>query len=121
MKHLLGPVCPACEEKLKLAHPRLQDWFHLVKGSYPDIHVSWSFRSQAEQDGLFRRGVTKLKWPESRHNQQPSEAIDLFQITSAGIGIFDPVAMRRIYGKFNEGVVWGGNWKAKDAVHFELV
>lgn len=123
MKHTsqVGVSCLSCEAKLKEADPFLADWFHRAKVLFPDIHVSWSFRDQAAQQLAFTSGKSKLPWPRSKHNQMPSQAIDLFQIDHNGHAIFDPVLMAKVFNTFPRGVRWGGTFAIRDNDHFELL
>lgn len=93
----LPEVCPACELKLLEAHPVLRSWFRShVKNRHPRIHVSWSFRDEANQNECVRRGLSKLHWPRSAHNQhlldtltqkiKPcAQALDLFYLSDHGV------------------------------------
>ena len=120
--HIRGPLCPGCSAKLELACEKLQEWFYTVKRIYPDIHISCGYRGKEEQEKAFRSGSSKLHYPDSKHNQNPAEALDLFQLDSAGKGIFDPVAMARIFNEFGNKMRWGGAFRSLgDGCHFELV
>jgi len=121
MKHVQGPVCPSCEEKLIHAHPTIREWFHQVKDAYQTIHTSCVYRDEVAQMEAFQEGRSHVKWPNSKHNQMPSLAIDLFEITPDGVAKFDPVMMTKINGHFGAALRWGGDFeKLKDFVHFEI-
>lgn len=123
MKHTsqAGVSCMSCEDKLKEVTPYLVAWYRKVKAVYLDVHVSWGFRDQASQQLAFTSGKSKLPWPRSKHNQQPSLAVDLFQIDEHGNAIFDPILMAKIAQAFSVGVRWGGNFPVlRDNDHFEV-
>lgn len=44
----------------------------------PDISVACGYRGEAEQNAAFDRGVSKLRYPHSKHNTVPSQAVDLW-------------------------------------------
>lgn len=92
-----------------------------VRQRWPDVHVSWSFRNQKEQQEAFDKGASKFVWPESKHNMIPSQAIDLFQQDAGGRGIWSYPKMKEIQDSFGDHLVWGGNWtNFKDFYHWEL-
>jgi hypothetical protein len=99
-----------------------------------DCTVLVGHRSEAEQREAFRTGHSQLDWPDSKHNRQPSLAIDiapypidwqdrerftLFAGVVLGVADMMSIKMR-----------WGGDWDRDfevtdngfdDLVHFELV
>lgn len=124
--HTSDPVCPLCEEKLATAHPDLATWFRTaVKPNYPDAHVSWGYRDQADQEAAFQDGKTKLHFPNSAHNKVPARALDLFQINAAGVAAWQPLFFAAISDRNKldyPHIIWGGNWKTLgDGDHFELL
>ena len=61
--------------RLATAHPDLQEVFNeAIK--WMDITILESHRSEEMQDKLYAKGKTPLKFPKSKHNKHPSEAID---------------------------------------------
>lgn len=117
--------CPKCEEFLKLADPKLQEWFTtLIKPKFPQVHISCSFRGKEEQEEAFLDGKTKLHWPNSKHNKTPALALDLFQLDFNGLacwpwGFFRDIA--KLSDESKAPVEWGGVWtKLGDANHYEL-
>lgn len=146
--HIAGPICPGCEGRLALAYPGLVSWFHRRKSTRPDLHVSWSFRTKVEQNQCWTDGKSRLKWPDSSHNdwvalnpslptypalypsplaniQPQAHALDLFQITN-GKGVWSPSYFRAISQESKaEGaeVIWGADFKAhhEDMDHFQWI
>ena len=63
-------------EKLNTCHPDLQFLMREVI-KYYDFTVLCGVRSDSEQNKLYREGKSKLKGGKSKHNQNPSLAIDI--------------------------------------------
>ena len=118
----LGP-CPSCQNKLGMAHSELATWFNcIVKIAYPNAHVSWSYRDQADQEQCFLDGKTRLHFPNSAHNKTPALALDLFQIDDHGEGVWSPKFFSDVKKLTPSHIVWGGLWKTLgDNDHFELL
>ena len=55
---------------------RLQAIFNYVI-IYRDCSILCGYRGKDEQDRDFSRGKSRLKWPFSKHNKIPSQAIDV--------------------------------------------
>jgi peptidoglycan L-alanyl-D-glutamate endopeptidase CwlK len=61
---------------LDTCHQRLQDLFTEVLKTY-DHSVLSGYRTQVEQDKLVADGKSQLKYPRSKHNTNPSMAVDV--------------------------------------------
>lgn len=61
---------------LDTLHPLLQKLMLDVVRHY-DIKLLHGHRDQATQNQLFADGLSKLQWPDSRHNTHPSMAVDV--------------------------------------------
>lgn len=111
-------------DKLATCHPDLQRLcLELIK--HRDITVLYGHRGEHDQNELFEQGKSKKRYPNSRHNSLPSEAVDL---------AFYPVDWNDIpkWEEFKEFVKStaqslgieieaGGDWKTfKDFPHFQL-
>lgn len=102
-----------------------------------DITVIQGHRSEKEQNEAYKAGKSKLKYPKSKHNSDPSRAVDI----APWVGGQIPWENEK-YFYFMAGIVftvsedlginirWGGNWNSNenfddqsfdDLVHFELV
>lgn len=129
--HIDGPECPECNKKLLTAHPYLSSWFKKkVKKQYPNAHISWAWRGEADQNQFLKEGKTTLPFPRSPHNKSKPDgtkcamALDLFLIDDDGSARFPPLW----YAKLNteneadrEPIRWGGKFKSiGDGDHFEL-
>lgn len=98
-----------------------------------DFTVLCGYRGEAEQNDAFERGMSKLRYPQSKHNAWPSRAVDLapWPIDWENIGRFktlmDIVAEegKRLGVKLRFGWDWNGNGKPDekflDWPHVELV
>ena len=65
------------QERLQQLDPKLQAI--LVEAlPYNDFTIAVGFRDKAAQDAAFAGGFSKLRWPASKHNKQPSLAVDIF-------------------------------------------
>jgi peptidoglycan L-alanyl-D-glutamate endopeptidase CwlK len=60
------------------AHPEIQRLFNEVI-KHIDCTVLCGHRGQAEQDAAFNAGNSKLRYPQSKHNKQPSLAADVMR------------------------------------------
>ena len=63
-------------KNLNEAHPALQKLFHEVI-KHIDCSVIEGYRPQEEQNKAYHAGKSKLKYPESKHNQKPAMAVDV--------------------------------------------
>ena len=122
-KHINESFCPSCDEKLARACRTLNDWFNYVRSFYPEAHISCSFRDELEQSKAFEARASLLKWPESKHNKEPAEALDLFQLMD-GKAVFDPLFYASVWDITEDefpDIRWGGLWtRFKDFPHFEV-
>ena len=119
-------------ERLKTCHPDLQRLFTEVIKHY-DCTVTCGHRGKDEQDEAVRTGASKLAWPNSKHNQLPSIAIDVvpFPIDWNDTSRFYHFAGFVLATAKQLGIEirWGGDWnsdlkfrdeKFKDLPHYEL-
>jgi hypothetical protein len=102
---------------------KLEALQYVAKKHGIDFKVTQGFRSQAQQDALYALGRTKpgnkVTWVrKSRHTTHT--AFDIAVLKSGQV-TWDPKSYTRI-GQLGQslGLTWGGSWKTKDLVHFEL-
>ena len=123
MHHTNDIECPLCNEKLKDAHLTLQDWFKSLRASDTTLHVSWSYRDEANQEQAFNDGKSKCHFPDSPHNKIPSLAIDLF-IIEDGIAKWPYDKFKEIADHIKDSgnaIIWGGDFKSiGDADHYQI-
>ena len=62
--------------KLATCHDDLQKLFNKVIERF-DCSIICGHRGKEDQDDAFARGVSKLRWPRSKHNKVPSLAVDV--------------------------------------------
>lgn len=130
MHHEAGPSCPLCETKLMTAHPYLASWFRRVKSKYINVHISWAWRGEADQNAFKSGGKSELGWPHSPHNHTTplgkpySLALDLFQEDEDGAARWSPAFFFKLNSENEadkEPLKWGGKWKSiGDSCHFQV-
>lgn len=94
-----------------------------------DFRVVQGFRNDCEQEKLFQQGKTKARAGQSKHNQYPSHAMDLYpwpmiEIESQAYQHRQALLAGHVLMTAHAlgiDLVWGGHWKKfKDYPHFEL-
>ena len=119
-------------EKLSTCHPDLQMLFGEVIKHY-DCVILDGYRSNEEQQKLFKQGKSKLQAGSSKHNQSPSLAAD---VAPWPLDWKDKNRFYHFAGKvqgiaqmLNIKIRWGGDWDSDndlkdqnfyDLPHFEL-
>lgn len=113
------------KDNLKDVDPRLKEILNeAIK--HVDFTVVWGHRGEAEQNAAFDRGASRLRWPRSRHNTLPSQAVDIVPypgLYNAGEERFYEMATYVFAEAARLGVPlrWGGHWNNfKDWAHFEI-
>ena len=87
----------------------------------------WGHRGEDRQNKAFADGHSTKRWPNSRHNQLPSQAFDVIPYPDgfkASDKEFYLLASHILASAAKLGVPlrWGGHWKnLKDLAHFELI
>lgn len=66
---------PKSQAQLETLHPLLQELCRRVV-THLDITLLQGHRNKEEQNKAFHAGVSSKMWPESRHNTEPSMAVD---------------------------------------------
>lgn len=128
--HESGRICALCDAKLFSAHPYLRKWFNESKQTWPNLHISWAFRDENNQNKCYDEGTSKKRWPNSAHNFVSAgnlpcaKALDVFQIDEDGLGRFSWPFYQKLWG-WSQGkdysLRWGGTFKdLGDAGHFEI-
>ena len=125
--------------RLKTCDARLQVLFSKVVERF-DCTVLTGHRGEIEQDLAFEIGTSKLCWPQSKHNQTPSRAIDISPYPipeNWGKGNRDEYEKFKYFAFYVLGMAaalniplrWGGDWDSdfdtqdqdfNDLLHFEL-
>ena len=128
---------------LASCHPDLQVLFNEVIKTF-DCIVTEGFRNKEDQDLAYNTGKSKVKWPNGKHNQKPSNAADVYPY-EPGVtvdwndnqrfhyfaGYVMGIAQKlKDEGKITHSIRWGGDWDRdtkikdehfRDTGHFELV
>tara|TARA_R100001198_G_C5120195_1_gene143329 strand:+ start:140 stop:532 length:393 start_codon:yes stop_codon:yes gene_type:complete len=120
------------KQRLATCDERLQKVFNEVI-KYVDCSVLEGHRGQERQDKLYEEGKTKLKFPNGRHNMDPSNAVD---VTPYPVD-WDDRERQTLFAGFVLGIArsmgvrlrWGGDWdmdfqvldnRFDDFPHFEI-
>lgn len=123
--------------QLKTCHPKLQLLFETVLETF-DHKINEGHRNEHDQNEAFLKGKSKLKWPDGKHNQLPSIAVDVvptpidFSEKVKNIARFYYFAgyVKAVADQLKIQVRWGGDWDGDgifadqifdDLVHWELV
>lgn len=117
--------------KLNQCHPDIQRvMLEVIKTC--DFTVIEGYRTKEDQDAMFYKSTSRVKWPNSKHNALPSKAIDIWPWPvprkKDGSLDSDSPAWDTLAGVVLEkaeqlgiNLVWGGNWSSLvDKPHFEL-
>ena len=66
----------ASQARLETCHPDIQEILNeAIK--IVDFSVLEGTRSEEKQNDLFHKGMSKVKYPNSKHNHRPSLAVDV--------------------------------------------
>jgi peptidoglycan L-alanyl-D-glutamate endopeptidase CwlK len=115
-------------ERLTTCHPDLQAVLHeAIKVT--DFTVLCGYRGEKEQNAAYARGSSKLRYPMSNHNVQPSHAVDCVpypikeETEDEDIPRFHFLAgvILATAARMGVSLDWGGHWHSfPDMPHFEL-
>ena len=120
------------KKHLKTCDSRLQKVFNEVI-KHIDCSILEGHREKDRQNKLYEEGKTKVKYPNGRHNRQPSSAVD---VTPYPVD-WEDRERQTLFAGFVIGVAsqmdinlrWGGDWdqdfqvtdnRFDDFPHFEL-
>jgi peptidoglycan L-alanyl-D-glutamate endopeptidase CwlK len=118
----------------------LQTLFNEVIKTF-DCIVTEGFRNKEAQDKAYASGNSKVKWPNGKHNKNPSMAADVYpypinfddeKLALWFGGYVLGIAQKlKDEGKMTHSIRWGGSWNGlgklntgnmlNDQGHFELV
>ncbi len=121
------------KEKLETCHQDLQKLFNEVI-KYFDCCVICGHRTEEEQDEAFKNGHSNVEYPNSKHNQKPSLAVDVvpYPIDWKDTNRFYLFVgfVRGIAAMLDIPIRCGGDWdgdletsdqKLTDLPHFEML
>ena len=127
----------ASMDRLATCHPDLQMLFNTVVEKY-DCSILEGRRLGEKQDELYRQGKSKVKYPNSKHNYDPSYAVDVapYHKDKPHIRWNNKESFYHFAGyvmgvasQMGIGIRWGGDWDGDkdlhdqtfyDLPHFEL-
>lgn len=120
--NLVTGMSETSRRKLLTCHRDLIDVVSTVAVHFPLIVVCGE-RGKIEQDRHFAAGTSKVRFPNSKHNQSPSLAVDLapHPLDWENIDEFKKLGGAMLYVARSKGIKikWGGDW-GWDFGHFEL-
>lgn len=123
------------KQRLKTCCVELQEIFNEAIKIF-DITIADGYRDEEKQNKMFAVGLSRLRYPEGKHNKKQSDAVDAYPyIKGSGIsfcanecsylaGIITSIAAHKGYK-----IRWGGRWntddqiasiKFKDLGHYEI-
>ncbi len=112
-------------DRLNECHPDLIKVMELAITRY-DFTVLCGHRGKEDQEDAFRRGCTKVHFPNSMHNKTPALAVDIAPYPVDWNDTSRFTEMANVVKKCAEelgvtNISWGGDWKKfKDMPHFEV-
>lgn len=115
-------------ERLETCAPELQIVMNEAILEF-DFTVLCGHRGKEEQEKAFRDGNSRVHWPNGKHNSMPSKAVDVApwfekepHVRWEDLVTFGVMAEVILSTAERLGVelVWGGDWKMRDYVHFEI-
>ena len=118
-------------DNLASCHTDLQKVLHEMIKVY-DVSVICGHRGKAAQDEAFRAGKSKARWGQSKHNSNPSMAVDIapypidwnnlnefYYMAGLAMGIAHRL---KAEGEITHDVRWGGRFNSFfDGPHLELI
>ena len=126
-------------KELSTCHIDLQVIFFNVVRTF-DCKVIEGYRNEERQNIAFQDGKSKLKYPDGKHNNLPSMAVDVapwpvdwkdikrfYYFAGYVMGIASKL---KDEGKIEHSLRWGGDWDSdtivtdqqfNDLVHYELI
>jgi peptidoglycan LD-endopeptidase CwlK len=119
------------QEHLDTCHPDLIRLMNSVLQE-KDISILCGYRDREDQNLAYVQGKSKLKYPNSKHNTQPSQAVDIapYPIDWNNRKRFKDLALVVLAHANQLGIKirWGGDWdgnagtknKFDDLPHYEL-
>ncbi len=114
---------PTSQERLATCHPDLIRLFNTVI-TLTDCSIICGHRDEAAQTAAYELGMSKLKWPNSKHNYTPSRATDVvpYPLNWQDLEAFKRLALVVKNAATNLGILieWGGDWTFRDMPHYQL-
>lgn len=119
--------------RLTTCDKELQEVMHSAI-KYIDFTILEGYRDEFRQNEMVERGLSKLKWPHSKHNSTPSLAVDVapwpIDWNDHNRFYFLAGIILGISNEMKIPIRWGGDWdrdydlkdnRFDDLCHFELI
>ena len=109
-----------CDEKIQLLMNEA------IKETPVDFSIVCGYRGEKEQNEAFKNGFSKLKFPQGKHNKNPSIAVDVVpypEMWDASNEKWLKLSehIKKTAAKIGIKIKWGGDWKTfVDKPHWEL-
>lgn len=108
---------PRSQKVYDTLSPNLQRLVVRLRDEVSDISLLFGHRDRETQNRFYEEGVSKLRYPDSKHNRYPSEAVDLQPFPRpqspeklwGALGYIAGHAMR-IAQEEGFSIRWGGDW-----------
>ena len=93
-----------------------------------DFTVVQGHRGEEEQNHYYDTGKSQLRWPESKHNKEPSLGVDVCPYVDGKLDWYNIKNFEYLANLFKEiaerqdvDLIWGGDWpNFKDRPHFQI-
>lgn len=96
---------------------RLQRLVTRIRDEVTDISLTYGYRDRETQNTMYENGVTKVKYPNSKHNRKPAIAVDLqpypypeYEPKLWGALGYIAGHAHRIAAEEGFDIRWGGDW-----------
>jgi peptidoglycan L-alanyl-D-glutamate endopeptidase CwlK len=115
--------------RLNTCHPQIVAVMEeALSTSEIDFTIVCGHRGKEDQEKAFAAGASKVRFPSSRHNAMPSEAVDVCpwvegKLAWDNVTAYHDLAMhiKETAARLGVKITWGGEWtKFVDKPHFEL-
>jgi len=131
------PFSEKSRQRLSTCDQELQELFLGIDALGFECTIIEGHRGQKDQDRYYAKGRSKVKWPDGKHNQIPSKAVDVAPYVHGALSwnknhcIYFAGVVMGVAKIIETKIRWGGNWdrddevitdqEFQDLVHFELV
>ena len=122
--------------RLETCQKELRRLFLIVVRTF-DCTIVEGHRSKADQNKYYDEGKSRIRFPNGKHNKQPSEGIDVAPYINGDISwdtrhcLFFAGYVLGVASELGIKIRWGGDWDMdneavtdqsfQDLVHFELI
>jgi len=102
---------------------RLQRVMTRVRDEVCDVSLLEGFRNEEDQNQFFDNGTSKVRWPDGKHNRNPSLAVDFQPYPWPGRESLQYAMLAYVAGAAiaiarEEGITlrWGGDWNSNGEI-----